>query len=423
MTQQWWASSATTQPTERKWTSSLSGVTTQTCHWMSRWRRSLLNSGGSTWYILHLRFMTMPWNQWEAPLPLSRGHTTASSLHFPHNFLQRHHREHPDQQPLSLVWQLLPLGSEVPPESGEDGRDNHQNPPLPSIEDPHRTQCFSRATKTVRASTPPTMDCFTLCPLGNSTAACSARLHSSLKQYAYAGLMIVNLLNTHTGRDIYSAPIKSYLPKCCYIFWPMFHHSSTGLSISPVSSLHYCFKFTLLFTVTLCIQEIIRWWSVLMTTFGHWEVSKYVWFFVKMQRVRGHEADWTVLPMWPTFEFTQEEEGGLMRLPDRLTICDRSTQEGCSYQVWLRSLTNTTDIYCFSVLIVTMSLVQPALTSSTPHWGLSSWCGWPPRSPPPPGWWWHWPGCCWAGAHCPAPRCSPACSRGCCSRSMAAVWS
>ena len=49
----------------------------------------------------------------------------------PHNFLHRNHIEQPDQQPLSRVWQLHRLGPEVPPESGEDSREYHQNPPPP----------------------------------------------------------------------------------------------------------------------------------------------------------------------------------------------------------------------------------------------------------------------------------------------------
>ncbi|XP_036419410.1 cell surface A33 antigen-like [Colossoma macropomum] len=47
---------------------------------------------------------------------------------YPHMFLQRHHSSHPDQQPPSVVWQLHRCRPGVPPESGEDGRENHQNP-------------------------------------------------------------------------------------------------------------------------------------------------------------------------------------------------------------------------------------------------------------------------------------------------------
>lgn len=49
----------------------------------------------------------------------------------PQNFLQKHNREHSEQQPLSLVEQLHSHRPEVPPESGEDSRDYNQD--LPTI--------------------------------------------------------------------------------------------------------------------------------------------------------------------------------------------------------------------------------------------------------------------------------------------------
>ncbi|KAK1785549.1 hypothetical protein P4O66_018921, partial [Electrophorus voltai] len=59
----------------------------------------------------------------------------------------RHNREHSDQQPPSLVWQLHHLGPEISPESGEDSRENHQN--FTSIHIPPIL----------------TMDCSAFCPL------------------------------------------------------------------------------------------------------------------------------------------------------------------------------------------------------------------------------------------------------------------
>ncbi|KAI4886874.1 hypothetical protein NFI96_032363, partial [Prochilodus magdalenae] len=44
----------------------------------------------------------------------------------PHNVLQRSNREHPDQQPHSLVQQLHRLRPEITPERGEDSRDDQQ---------------------------------------------------------------------------------------------------------------------------------------------------------------------------------------------------------------------------------------------------------------------------------------------------------
>lgn len=96
---------------------------------------------------------------------------------------------------------------------------------------------------------------------------------------------------------------------------------------------------------------------------------------------------------------------------------DKNDKNKCS------SIKRSGVLYWTASVVNVVRSLGPGLTSSTLHWGWSSWCGSPPLTPQTSGYWCCSPGCCWGSARCSPRRCSPACSRGCCNRSKATGWS
>ena len=116
------------------------------------------------------------------PVPLlAKDEQSLPAPAHPHYILQEHHREHPDQLLLHVVWRLQSLWLEEYEESGGDNEEDHWDfSPPPFMTLPPSTAC---AELGILSETPPilTLDCFPCWVLERGPAAFGARPQGSIK--------------------------------------------------------------------------------------------------------------------------------------------------------------------------------------------------------------------------------------------------